>query len=108
MPCVSPKLAPNGFSYAEIETSKLQRVKRVLAELDGAGSLEIGEIKKICGYTQNNTALDLAVSFVHVYPNKFYFDPVPKRMEKRYMAEIEAGRMRKKAFKTEPIALVKK
>ena len=101
-----PALAENGFSYAQIESAKKQRVKRVLAEIESSGSIRIGKIRKVCGYTQNNNALFLAVSFVNVYPDKFYLDPVPKRLEKRFKEEIESGQMRVKHFKTEPIKLV--
>jgi len=101
-----PALAANGFSYAKIETAKTQRVKRVIAEIESCGSIGIGKIRKVCGYTQNNNALFLATGFVTAYPDKFYLHPVPKRLEVRFKEEIESGKMRVKHFKTEPIRLV--
>lgn len=105
---MSVNLASNGFSYADIETTKLQRVKRVMNELNGSGSLTIGEIKTICKYTQNKNAMALAKCFVKTMPDKFYFNPVPKEFENEFEEEIEKGILRKKAYKTEPIELVKR
>ena len=101
-------MAENGFSYAEIESSKFQRAKRVTAELNKHGALKVGTIRKICGYTQNNAALDLAVQYALSFPNRYYLNPVPKRLESHFEKEIESGTIRKKAFKTEPIKLIKR
>ena len=90
-----------------VESSRYQRAKRVTTELDKKGILSLGKIKKICGYTQNNTALDLAVRYAVLFPKFYCLNPIPKRVETLFEKEIESGISRKKAFKTEPIKLIK-
>ena len=99
-------MSENGFHYDKIESAKIQRIRRVAAVLESSGSISVGRIKRICGYSQHNAALDLAISFVDVYPELVCLNPVPKRLEYRFKAEIESGTLRKKAFKTEPIKLM--
>jgi len=63
------------FTFAPIESSRLQRIRRVVAELNKGRALTMLEIKKICNYSHVSTARDLAESIVIGSPDKLCIIP---------------------------------
>jgi len=72
---MSVKLASNGFSYAPIESTKVQRKNRIVSEIMTKKALSIEEIRKICGYSTSNGARKLAYDLVSFNPDFFCITP---------------------------------
>lgn len=80
-----PNLASNGFSYAPIETTRRQRINRLIAEITVKKALTMSEIRKICAYTNVNSARDLAEALAFDNPDKFCI--IPKKEDVKTKTE---------------------
>ena len=63
------------FTLAPIESSRTQRIRRVVTILNTRKALTMSEIKKICGYTHVNSARDLAESIAYGHPDRLCITP---------------------------------
>ena len=64
-----------GFTPAPIESSRTQRIRRVVDELKIRKSLTMSQIRDICSYTHVNSARDLAESIAYGNPDKLCIIP---------------------------------
>jgi hypothetical protein len=72
---MTPALAENGFSYAEIKPAKKQRIDRLANEIKTKKSLTMSEIQKICAYKSVQAARNLAEDLAFCNPQMFCIIP---------------------------------